>query len=33
MSVFDYVHIEPTAELREQRDGFARYLASIEVGS
>jgi pyruvate dehydrogenase E1 component alpha subunit len=33
MSVFDYVHIEPTAELREQRDVFARYLASIEVGS
>jgi 2-oxoisovalerate dehydrogenase E1 component alpha subunit len=29
MSVFDYVHVELTEELREQRTDFARYLASI----
>ena len=31
LSVFDHVHTELTDELREQRDGFATYLASFEV--
>jgi len=31
--VFDNVHVELTAELREQRNDFARYLASVEDGS
>ncbi|HEY2985674.1 MAG TPA: thiamine pyrophosphate-dependent dehydrogenase E1 component subunit alpha [Jatrophihabitantaceae bacterium] len=30
LSVFDHVHTELTDELREQRDGFATYLASFE---
>ena len=30
LSVFDHVHVELTQELREQRDEFARYLASVE---
>ncbi|HEY6577420.1 MAG TPA: pyruvate dehydrogenase (acetyl-transferring) E1 component subunit alpha, partial [Mycobacterium sp.] len=33
LSVFDHVHVELTEELREQRDDFARYLASVEDGS
>ena len=33
LSVFDHVHVELTQELREQRDEFARYLASVEDGS
>jgi 2-oxoisovalerate dehydrogenase E1 component alpha subunit len=31
LSVFDHVHVELTDELREQRDGFARYLDSFEA--
>jgi 2-oxoisovalerate dehydrogenase E1 component alpha subunit len=30
LSVFDHVHTELTDELREERDAFARYLASFE---
>jgi 2-oxoisovalerate dehydrogenase E1 component alpha subunit len=33
LSVFDHVHVELTAELREQRNDFARYLASVEDSS
>jgi pyruvate dehydrogenase E1 component alpha subunit len=33
LSAFDNVHVELTEELREQRNDFARYLASIEDGS
>jgi 2-oxoisovalerate dehydrogenase E1 component alpha subunit len=32
LSAFDYVHVELTDELREQREGFARYLASVDGG-
>jgi hypothetical protein len=31
--VFDNVHVELTEELREQRNDFARYLASVEDSS
>ena len=33
LSMFDDVYVEPTPQLRRQRDGFAAYLDSFEEGS